>query len=143
VYIRQTFLPLFEADQAPAIQQYIDVVEASGGEVNQLGEQAASAFLLWATAAKACGSELTRACVLDQLAQVEDWTGGGLHAPGDPGQNMPTECGLVLKLEGTSFERVSPAEPGTFDCDPSYVVEVTGPVVDQANLDADRISQLG
>jgi ABC-type branched-subunit amino acid transport system substrate-binding protein len=143
VYVRQTFLPLFEADQAPAIQQYIDAVEATGGEVNQLGEQAASAFLLWATAARACGSDLTRACVLEQLAQVEDWTGGGLHAPGDPGRNLPTECGLVLKLEGTSFRRVAPEEPGSFDCDPSYVVEVTGPVVDQANLDADRISQLG
>ena len=55
VYVREAFIPLFEAEPDPATQKYIDIVQGSGGDVNQLGEQATSAFLLWATAAKACG----------------------------------------------------------------------------------------
>jgi ABC-type branched-subunit amino acid transport system substrate-binding protein len=142
VYSRQSFLPLAEADQAPAIQAYIDAVKASGGEINQLGEQSTSAFLLWATAAKACGSDLTRACVMDQISKVDAWTAGGLHAAGNPAKNMPTECGLVLKLTGTKWVRAFPDSAGSFDCDPSYVVKLTGPVVDQAHLDANRVAQL-
>src|SRR5262249_52802461 len=56
LYMRQSYLPLEEADQNKAVQQFLDIVKANGGDVNQLGEQSASAFLLWATAAKACGT---------------------------------------------------------------------------------------
>jgi ABC-type branched-subunit amino acid transport system substrate-binding protein len=142
-YVRTTFVPLEEADASPATAQYVDLVETSGGDVSQLGEQAASAFLLWATAAQACGSQLTSTCVMDHLAQVHSWTGGGLHAETDPGANLPTDCGIVLRLDGTSFVRDHPEGAGTYDCDPSYVVPVTGRVVDQANLDADRVSRPG
>lgn len=140
VYIRNVFTPLFEADASPATQTYVELVEASGGDVNQIGAQAASAFLLWATAAKACGSDLTRDCVLNELSQVHEWTGGGLHASGDPGANLPPECGLVVKLDGTEFVRYEPTEAGTFTCDPSYVVEVTGDIITRAKLDENRIS---
>jgi len=37
---------LEEAEHREATQQYLDIVEATGGDVNQMGEQAASAFLL-------------------------------------------------------------------------------------------------
>jgi ABC-type branched-subunit amino acid transport system substrate-binding protein len=143
VYMRSSFVPLFEADQVPAVQQYIDIVTKSGGEINQLGEQAASSFLLWATAAQACGSDLTRECVMAELAKVTSWTGGGLHSEGNPAENLPATCGMVLKVSGTDFERVYPEEPGTLDCSPDYVQPVTGPLIERSNLDANRISQLG
>ena len=54
---------------------------------------------------------------------------------------MPTDCGLVLKVEGTTYVRDHPDEVNTYDCDPSYVVKLSGAAVDAANLDADRISQ--
>ncbi len=142
-YVRSTFTPLEEASSDPATQQYLDIVKAAGGDVNQLGEQATSAFLLWATAARSCGSELTSACVMSYLSGVHSWTGGGLHAETDPGANMPTDCGLVLRLDGTSFVRDHPEGVGTYDCDPSYVVPVSGPVVDRVGLDADRHSSPG
>ncbi len=143
VYVREAFIPLEEASSNPATQDYIDIVKGNGGDVNQLGMQSASAFLLWATGAKACGSTLTSACVMDELGKVTDWTGGGLHAPTTPSSNKPPDCGLVLKLNGTAYERYYPEEVATYDCDPSYVVQVTGAVVDQANLDANRIAQPG
>jgi ABC-type branched-subunit amino acid transport system substrate-binding protein len=140
VYVREAYYPLEEADEVPAVKQYIDLVKGNGGDINQLGEQATSAFLLWASGAKACGSELTSKCVLDEIRKITKWTGGGLHAETNPGANLPPKCGVTLKLEGTKWVRFDPKEPGKLDCSDDYVVKVTGPVVDQAKLDKDRIS---
>ena len=93
------------------------------------GAQAASAFLLWATAVKACGSEVTRDCVFDQIASIDGWTGGGLHAPTKPGSNLPPECGVTVKMQGGTYVRFDPKETGQYDCDPDYVRPVTGEIV--------------
>ena len=74
------------------MQKYVSLVTADGGKVSQLGQQAASSFLLWATEAKACGSTLTRQCMINNLSKVHGWTGGGLSAPGE-GKNMPPSAG--------------------------------------------------
>ncbi|MGH9230047.1 MAG: ABC transporter substrate-binding protein [Acidimicrobiales bacterium] len=140
VHIRTSFTPFEQADDNPAIQQYLDIVSEHGGDTSQLGAQATSSFLLWATAAKACGAELTRQCVLDELAQITSWTGGGLHAETNPGENLPPTCSMTLKLEGTTFVQVHPEEEGEFYCDADSRVELTGRVVEQAELDENRIS---
>ena len=139
-YVREAFVPLEEADEIPAVQQYLDIVKGNGGDVNQLGEQATSAFLLWATAAKECGSNLTRKCVLDEIKKIDEWTAGGLHAETNPASNLPPKCGVTLKLNGTKWVRFDPKEKGELDCSDDYVVKVSGPVVDKAKLDSNRIS---
>jgi len=142
-YSKMVFTPLEQADINPATQQYIDIVKKAGGDVSLLGAQATSAFLLWATGAEACGSDLTSTCVLDELRQVHDWTGGGLHSTMDPGANVPGGCGMVLKVEGTKFVQWSPEERGEFECDPGFVVKVDPPVTsaESLQLDANRVSQ--
>jgi hypothetical protein len=140
VFIRQAFTPLTEADTVQATQDYLDIVQGNGGKVNQLGEQATSAFLLWATAAKACGDNLTRDCVLDEIAKITDWTGGGMHASVNPASNMPPECGITIRMQGGEFVRFDPTEAGSYDCNPDYVKPVTGEVVTRAALGPDRIS---
>jgi ABC-type branched-subunit amino acid transport system substrate-binding protein len=142
VYIRESYTPLEEASANPATQQYLDIMKTYGGDVNQLGEQSASAFLLWATAAKACGSDVTRQCVGDELTKITSWDGGGMHAEANPGQNLPSQCGMILKMQGTSYVRVSPAGEATFTCDPAIAAKTSGPVLDRAKLDANRVSQL-
>ena len=102
--------------------------------------QAASSFLWWATAAKECGSDLTRDCVIEEAKKVTSWTGGGLHAESNPGENLPPECGLLVKLDGTKWVRVTPKKPTASTAIPSYLVEVSGRVVDQAELDENRVS---
>jgi hypothetical protein len=124
IYIREAFQPLENAAQVPVVQQYINIVKAVGGKTNQLGEQAASSFLLWATAAKSCGSTLTRQCIINYLSTVKSWTGGGLHAPADPADNMPPQCGLILKLTGTTFSQFYPKAIGQYDCMPKYLFKV-------------------
>jgi len=141
VYVRMVFTPFEEASGDPATQQYLDIIDQSGGTASLLGAQSTTAFLLWASAAKECGSDLTRECVMEKLAEIDEWTGGGLHAPTDPASNTPPDCGLVMKLDGTEYVRFYPEEANTFDCSPEYVAQVTGAVVDQAQLDENRISR--
>jgi ABC-type branched-subunit amino acid transport system substrate-binding protein len=142
VYFRLSAVPFEEAADNPATQQYVDAVEGAGGRTSLLGLQSTSAFLLFATAAKACGADLTRQCLVDELSTITEWTAGGLHAAGNPGENLPSDCGILMKLTGTTFERVVPEETATYDCDPSYAAETSGPVLERSKLDADRISQL-
>jgi hypothetical protein len=124
IYVRDDFVPLEEANINPAVAKYVSTVTADGGKVSQLGEQAASSFLLWATEAKACGSNLTRQCMINELSKVHNWDGGGLNAPDDPGNNTPPSCGMLLKLTGTAWSQVYPKTLGQFDCNPKYRYKV-------------------
>ena len=128
VYVRTVFWPFEEADQNPATQQYLDLLNESGGKVALLGAQSMSAWLLFAQSARDCdrADDLTRSCVLEAAASVEEWTGGGLHAPTVPGSNEPTPCTIVLQIQDSAFARFAPDEG--YDCgedsDQPYVVEV-------------------
>ncbi len=128
-YVRLSYEPLEAAKVVPAVKQYINIVKKYGGLTSQLGEQATSSFLLWATEAKACGSTLTRQCMINHLAKVTNWTGGGLNASGNPAKNIPPNCGLLMKLDGTKWVQAYPKKLGTFDCSPKYVVANTGSVI--------------
>jgi len=133
------FQPFENADKVPAVKQYLDLVRAGDGKPAMLGMSAASAFLLWATVAKGCGDTLTRDCMVKGLSGVHEWTGGGLHAPSDPGGNLPSQCALVVRLDGGTWKQVSPETQGQFACDESKVVELD-PKLSGVKLNADRIS---
>ncbi|QCQ92296.1 ABC transporter substrate-binding protein [Rhodococcus sp. SGAir0479] len=130
---------MLENDNVPAVKQYKDLVTAQGGKTALLGMQSTSSFLLWATAAKECGSDLTRQCMIDELSQIHEWDGGGLHAPSDPGKNVPAECGLVVKIKGADYSQAFPADSGEFKCDAQYLVK-TDKSTWGTELNADRIS---
>jgi len=134
-----TFQMLENADAVPAVQQYTELVAEAGGKTALLGMQATSSFLLWATAAKECESDLTRQCMIDELSQIHEWDGGGLHAVTDPGDNMPATCGLVVTLKGAEYTQAFPAEAGTFECDDRYRV-ATDTSTWGTELGPDRIS---
>ncbi len=129
VYVRLSYEPLEASKVVPAVAQYLSIVKKYGGLTSQLGEQATSSFLLWATEAKACGSTLTRQCMINHLAKVTNWTGGGLNASGNPAKNIPPNCGLLMKLDGTKWVQAYPKKLGTFDCSSKYVVANTGSVI--------------
>jgi hypothetical protein len=126
VYVRISYEPLEAAKVVPAVAQYLAIVKKYGGLTSQLGEQASSSFLLWATEAKACGSTLTRQCMINKLSTVTTWTGGGLNASGNPAKNIPPDCGVLMKLDGTKWVQAYPKKLGTFDCSSKYVVPNTG-----------------
>jgi hypothetical protein len=117
-----TFQMLENADSVPAVKKYVELVTEKGGKTALLGMQATSSFLLWATAAKECGSDLSRQCMIDELSRIHEWDAGGLHAVTDPGSNMPARCGLVTTLKGGEYTQAYPAEAATFQCDDKYLV---------------------
>jgi hypothetical protein len=129
VYVRESYEPLEAAKAVPAVAQYLSILKKYGGLTSQLGEQSTSSFLLWATEAKACGSTLTRQCMINHLSKVTSWTGGGLNASGNPSKNLPPNCGLMMRLHNTSWVQAYPKKLGAFDCSPKYVVANTGSVV--------------
>ncbi len=139
-FIRSAYIPFEERSASKAVDDYLNIMEANGGEVALLGMQTASAFLLWATAAKACGSDLTRECVLNEAGGIDEWTGGGLHVPSDPGVNETPPCGLVMELVNDSYQRVFPEELGTYACDESWSSSFTTEWSEQAKLDENRVS---
>jgi ABC-type branched-subunit amino acid transport system substrate-binding protein len=141
VYVRQTNVPFEFANQVPAVKQYMDLVNTSHGSIGLLGEQSTSSFLLFATAVKSCGSNVTAKCVLDAAAAEKAWTGGGLHLPTNPGENTAPNCGLLLKLTGPNWVKVAPTGSEIFDCNDKYVVKgVSTSAVAAAKINAQRIA---
>jgi len=133
-FVRIVLWPFEEAEENPtgATQQYIDIIEAADGKVAALGAQSWSAWLLFATLAAECDVEgnLTRSCILEKGSEVAGWTGGGLHAPSDVGENSGPDCFIGLQVEGGEFVRYEPpsATDGTdgYNCDPSNVADLEG-----------------
>jgi hypothetical protein len=128
-YIRSIFFPLELKDDNPATADYLSIMQQfnPSGKVAQLGLQGTSGWLLFAQAAKACGSQLTAECLLDK-AKVSDWTGGGLHAATNPGSNAPSSCFLLMKVEGNKFvydETDTKPNQGKFNCNDANVTTLT------------------
>ena len=141
-FVRMVFIPFEEADQNKATQDFIDVLDEAGNDKKTLlGMQAVSSFLLWATGAAACGSDLTRDCVLDEIRKITEWDGHGLHVTTNPGSNEAPTCGMLMELTGLGYQRALPEEPGTFDCDDRWNATVEIQAVIDAQLDENRVSQ--
>jgi ABC-type branched-subunit amino acid transport system substrate-binding protein len=130
VFIAGSVVPYFQAEDNEATQQYQDLFEEylpDGRSQAYLGYQGFSAWLLFAQAVKECGSEVTRSCVFEN-AQVDSWTGGGLHAESNPAESQPPECATVTEATPEGFQVATDFEPtdGLFDCSPENVAETTG-----------------
>jgi ABC-type branched-subunit amino acid transport system substrate-binding protein len=141
VYVRMTGVPLELANQVPAVQQYADLVNKQHGLVGLLGEESTSAFLLWATAVKSCGSQVTAKCVLDDIGTIHSWDGGGMQVTTDPGANAPGDCGMLIKLDGGKWVKVTPSGSKLFDCNPEYLVTgINTSAVQAAKLNSSGIA---
>ena len=87
---------------------------------------------------------IDRNCVLEQSAEIEDWTAGGLHVPTDPGSEDPPECGLLLGVEDGEFVRAYPEVGGEgddldgFSCPEDSTAEVDISGLGEGNVDPDR-----
>jgi ABC-type branched-subunit amino acid transport system substrate-binding protein len=133
-YVRTALWPFEDAASNPtgATQQYIDLIEARDGKIASLGAQSFSAWLLFATLANECDVEgtLTRSCILEKGSEVTGWTGGGLHAASDVGENAGPDCIVVMQAEGGEYQRYEPptADDGEdgFNCSPDNVAQLEG-----------------
>jgi ABC-type branched-subunit amino acid transport system substrate-binding protein len=134
-FVRLTAWPFEEPDQNPATQQYLDALRRTNGDdvvPEMLGVQSWSAGLLFATAAKAAGADLTRDRLLEELQAITEWDGGGLHGLNNPGGNESAGCFLIVEVVDGEFVRRYPDEG--FDCDPDNRVQLEGDYGEGARL---------
>ncbi len=129
--IQMGFYPFEKAADNKATQDYLDLMKQynPGGKVALLGAQGVSAWLLFAKSAAACGSDLTATCLLEKAGATKDWTGGGLHAAGTPGNTEPGQCWLSMGLTADGFvvnDKATQANEGIFNCDPANVITLKG-----------------
>jgi ABC-type branched-subunit amino acid transport system substrate-binding protein len=132
VYIQSGFVPLELADSNPATQDYLDLMSQynPSGKIAQLGMQGLSSWLLFATAATECGSDLTADCLLEKATAQKGWNAGGLHADQNPGNSDPGPCSLIVSIEDGEFTFNEDATAPTagdepYNCDPENVVDVS------------------
>lgn len=146
--IRSAFYPFEEADKWPATQQYLDLMATvPDAKLALLGVQSMSAWLLFVTAANACAEAndgvIGRTCILEEATAVSEWTGGGLHAPTDPGSGVGPECGLLLISKNGKFERLWPEldsdeEVNGFSCPEDSIVDVDVSSLGNPKIDPER-----
>lgn len=124
-------LPFTSADKYPVVKQFQELLQAQTNNPPQgLSIQALSAWLLWAQSATACGSDLTRECVMAKAVEPTSWTAGGIHRPTKPGNSSvpPNDCYAILHATSAGYEQdaeyYTANTDGFFDCDPKWGVPV-------------------
>ena len=130
VFTKTTAFPFERAGDNLATTQYLQLIDeyTDGGKVALLGAQGLSSWLLFLQAANACdeAGTFTRDCVYDE-ARVDSWSGGGLHAEQKPGQQVASECLLLLQAGADGFTEVDlGGEDDPFSCSPDNVVTLKG-----------------
>lgn len=134
VYTWIASTPFEYADRSPSVQALRALFaryKPDAGAPTFLGVSSLSAWLLFAEAAKACGADLTRRCVLDQAQELTPaWDAGGLAAPA--GEN----CSLTVKATPDGFE-VLEWQPTNdyYTCSPDNVVELREPIGEGVRLE--------
>jgi ABC-type branched-subunit amino acid transport system substrate-binding protein len=105
--------PYEEANSNPGMQLFMAWMNrvAPGFTHDIFAEFAWSAGLAFYKAAEAVGPHLTRAALLQQLAQIHQWDGGGVQPPEDFGSKIPSQCFMYVKINGSGngFSRVYPS----------------------------------
>lgn len=131
-FVHAQIYPFEQAAENPATQQYLDLFEKylpNGKAQSYLGVQAFSAWLLFAKGATACGSKLTRSCILEKTKQVggTSWTGGGLHGASNVREQKATECFTVFKASPNGFSLPDiEANDSIYNCAPGNVLKLKG-----------------
>ena len=110
--------PYEEASSNSGMQLFLSWMNrvAPGFSHDIFAEFAWSAGLAFLQAAKAVGAHLTRAALLQQLAQIHSWDGGGVQPPEDFGSKIPSNCFAYFKINqsGNGYSRVYPSSG--YDC---------------------------
>jgi hypothetical protein len=132
-YVWMQFLPFEEADTNEALKAYVDSVGAD--KVDSFGAQAWQAGLAFkhvidGIVAAEGPNGVTRASILDGLANIEDFDAGGWTGPNT--LRGVSDCFVLMQVTGGAFTRVFPEEEGTLSCDPENVVTVNIDTVAEA-----------
>lgn len=100
---------LEEAAKVPEMALYQTWLKRIGGAAPQYaGAEAWAAGELFVKSALELGGKLNRASLLAKLRTVNNWTGNGIVAPGDPSQGPSARCATMMRIQSGRFVRQSP-----------------------------------
>lgn len=127
--------PFELASQSPGVEQLIALMHkyAKGDPIDTADEGAIDAWLLFAKAATACGTNLNMTCVLQNAASQKNWTGGGVYVPiahlaMSNDNPTPSDCYALMKVVGTSTyvydKQLTKPNHQIWHCDPTSVYKV-------------------
>jgi hypothetical protein len=124
-YMWMQFLPFEEADVNDELAAYVESVGAENADsFGAQAWQAAAAFkhVIDGIVAAEGPDAVTRASLLDGLANIEGFDAGGWTGPNT--LRGVSDCFVLIQVKDGAFERVFPEERGTLSCDPANVVSV-------------------
>jgi len=131
-WVALTFWPFELADENPAMRQLVELVKIvdPSPEWSLFHTSAMNAWLLWAVSAKACGSDLTVECVLDEARTQSSWTAGGLLPQVDlsAANPEPSPCFALMKVTPEGFvydEELTRPTDSIYNCDPANEAHLT------------------
>ena len=128
-YMAPLIAPTEAAADNPATQELVDIYAEYAPDAAITGPaiQAWSAWLLFATAARDCGADVTRRCVFDNAASQTEWDGGGVTGAYDLSDpEAHTWCQTIIHATPDGFE-LADYEPtdGVFLCK-EHTIELEG-----------------
>ena len=127
-YVDTLFLPFYDSKEQRANPMLANFVHYTGEDnVDFASAYAWSAAVAFRDAVnaevRAHGvNGLTRANLLAALNHIHTFDADGMLAPIDLAGRRSTDCHVLTQVRNGKFVRVQPSSPGTFDCNPKYVI---------------------
>jgi len=101
-------------DNIPEVQLFNKWLKQVGGKPDifaAFGWESARLFVQALTASPAVAAKPTRAGLMAQLKQIDNFDGNGMLAPAGPASKRPPTCFIVISVQNGKFVRADP--PGT------------------------------
>jgi hypothetical protein len=127
-YVDTPFLPFYDARERKANRMLANFVRYTGkNKVDGFGDYVWSAAVAFRDAVnaivKAHGvNGLTRANLFAALNNIHKFNADGMFGTIDLARRKVSDCHVLTQVRNGAFVRVQPTKPGTFDCNPKYVI---------------------
>jgi ABC-type branched-subunit amino acid transport system substrate-binding protein len=121
--------PLEKASDNPATKQVVDLYKkyVPDKPVTFAGIAAWSAWALFATAVRDCGSDVTRRCVYDKAKALKTFDGGGLHPPVDLDPASRNICFTIEQAKSDGWTAVDLGGKDYYKCEEAQIEPTTKP----------------
>ena len=108
-------LAMFQGeDNIPEVQLFNKWLKQVGGKSDIFAAFGWESARLFVQALTAAGPKPTRANVMAQLKQIDNFDGNGMLAPAGPASKRPPSCFIVINVQNGKFVRADP--PSGFIC---------------------------
>jgi len=128
-YVGIETAPFGDRSEIGPLRAYLRITARAGGDPSYEGLRAFATGLLFENAVKRVIDEhgdngITRTRLFEALADIHDFTAGGIIAPTDVASGAPSGCFVLTQVANGDYERVNPAGKGAFDCARENLVEL-------------------